>query len=430
MTKPDRPYRRRAIAGHALHPESLVMGYGYDPHLSEGSIKPPIFQTSTFAFRSAEHGAAYFRLARGQRIEGDMDDPGLAYSRINNPDLEVLEDRLTLYDDAEEGLAFSSGMGAITTALLANLDAGSVILHSTPIYGATETFIRNTLPRFGVKPIEFPAEADGPTLRAIAKAAAKEGPVKVIFTETPSNPTNDVVDLELCAAVRDELAELQDGDRPVLMTDNTFLGPVGQKPIHHGVDIVLYSLTKYVGGHSDLVAGAALGRSDAIAKVRALRTSLGTTPDPHTCWLVMRSLETVKLRMERAFENARACAEFLNEHPKVEHVRYLGFLKPGTPSREIFDRQCTGAGSTFAFDVKGGKEAAFRMLDALKLIKLAVSLGGTESLMCHPGSTTHSGVAPELQERLGFTPGLIRFSVGIEHPDDLIVDLKQALEAA
>jgi cystathionine gamma-synthase/methionine-gamma-lyase len=429
MSKPERPYRKREIAGRELHPETLALSYGYDPHLSEGAIKPPIFQTSTFAFRSAEHGAAYFRAARGKRREGDIEDPGLAYSRINNPNLEVLEDRLTLYDDTEEALSFSSGMGAITTTLLAFLDQGSVIVHSSPVYGATETFIRNTLPRFGIRTVEFRADAPDDEVRSAFGTARGLGEVRVIYTETPSNPMNTLVDLELCARMRDETAEAQ-GTRPVLMTDNTMLGPIGQTPSHHGVDLTLYSLTKYVGGHSDLVSGGAMGSSEHIARIRALRMALGTTPDPHTCWLLLRSLETVKIRMERAAENAKACAEYLSRHPKVDKVLYLGLLAPGSRDARVFARQCESPGSTFSFNVAGGDEAAFRMLDKLKLIKLAVSLGGTESLMCHPASTTHSGVSPELQKRLGFTPGLLRFSVGIEHPDDLIVDLEQALQAA
>ncbi|MGD2132401.1 MAG: cystathionine gamma-synthase family protein [Maricaulaceae bacterium] len=428
MSKPDRPYRRRNIAGRALHPETLALSYGYDPHLSEGAIKPPIFQTSTFAFRSAEHGAAYFRFARGLAREGDIEDPGLAYTRINNPNLEVLEDRLTLYDETEEALAFSSGMGAITTSLLAYLDAGSVIVHSTPIYGATETFIRNTLPRFGVKTVEFFADAPEAEVRAAVEKARGLGELRVIYTETPSNPMNSLVDLELCARLRDETAEAQ-GVAPALMTDNTMLGPIGQTPSRLGVDLTIYSLTKYVGGHSDLVAGGVMGSSENIARVRALRTALGTVPDPHTCWLLLRSLETVKMRMERSFENARVCAEYLRDHPKIERVRFLGFLEPGTRDGDVFKRQCLSAGSTFAFEVAGGAEGAFRLLDNLKLIKLAVSLGGTESLMCHPASTTHSGVSEELRERLGYNAGLLRFSVGVEHPDDLIVDLEQALEA-
>lgn len=429
MSKPDKPYRKREIAGRPLRPESLVMGYGYDPRLSEGAIKPPIFQTSTFAFKSAEHGAAYFARSVGHASDETIEDAGLAYSRINNPNLEVLEDRLTLYDGSEEALGFSSGMGAITTAILAFAEAGSVVLHSSPLYGATETFIRNQLPKYGVQTVEFFASAPEDEIRAAVEQARRLGPIALIYTETPANPTNDLVDLDLIAQIARDVGDRQD-TKPPVMTDNTFLGPIGQQPLRNGVDIGLYSLTKYVGGHSDLVAGGAVGSSDLMARVRKLRTALGTTPDPHTCWLLMRSLETVKLRMEAAAEGARACAEFLQNHPKVERVRYLGFLEPGGRDADVFARQCLNAGSTFAFDLKDGQPAAFRMLNAVQLIKLAVSLGGTESLMCHPGSTTHRGVSDELQARLGFHPGLIRFSVGIEHPDDLIADLDQALEHA
>ena len=430
MSKPDKPYRKRKIGKHDLHPESLVMGYGYDPQLSEGAIKPPIFQTSTFAFRSAEHGAAYFRLARGKAEPGDMEDPGLAYTRINNPNLEVLEDRLTLYDGAEDALAFASGMGAITTALMAYAQPGKVFVYSSPLYGPTEMFLQDFLPRFGVKSVSFMADASDEEVRAAFAKAAEMGEVACVYAETPSNPTIALVDLDLCVSLANELGEKQ-GTRPVVMVDNTLLGPIGQTPITtNGVDLVLYSLTKYVGGHSDLIAGAVLGSSDYIAKVRAMRAVFGAVPDPHTCWLLMRSLETVKLRMKAAADNARICADFLRDHPKVEKVRYLGHLEDDPVKKDRFARMSQSPGSTFSFDLKGGQEAAFRMLNALKLIKLAVSLGGTESLMCHPGSTTHSGVPLAIREAQGYTPGLVRFSVGIENPDDLIVDLKQALDAA
>ena len=182
-------------------------------------------------------------------------------------------------------------------------------------------------------------------------------------------------------------------------------------------------------GHSDLIAGAAIGSADVIKRVRSMRTAMGAVPDPHTCWLLLRSLETVKLRMEASFANAQACAEFLRDHPNVERVRYLGFLEDGSPQKDVYDRHCTAPGSTFSFDVVDGRDGAFRMLNKLMLVKLAVSLGGTESLICHPGSTTHSGVPRDLRLRIGFTPGLVRFSVGLENPDDLIADLEQALEA-
>ncbi len=429
MSKPERAYRKKKIEGHTLKPETLAMSYGFDPKLSEGAIKPPIFQTSTFAFQSAAHGERYFNIASGRAEDSGDADWGLAYTRINNPNLEVLEDRLTLFDGTEEAVAFSSGMGAISTTLLAFAQAGTSVLHSTPLYGGTETFVRNMLAGFGVHTSEFYGDASYDDILAKARAANAVAPVSVIYVESPGNPTNVMVDLQACVQVADVL-EKETGTRPVVMVDNTMLGPIGQTPLHLGVDIILYSLTKYIGGHSDLLAGAALGRSDLLQKVRAMRIFLGTIPDPHTCWLLLRSLETVKLRMERAFESAKRVAAYLADHPKVGAVMYPGFLKPGSRQKAIFDRQCKGAGSTFSFDVLAGKDAAFRVLDSLQLIKLAVSLGGTESLACHPGSTTHSGMDIELREKLGFTEGMIRLSVGLEDPDDLILDLDQALRSA
>lgn len=428
MSKPVKPYRKREIGGHSLSPETLMMSYGYDPKLSENSIKAPVFLTSTFAFDTAEDGAAFFRIMGGKRRDGDPEAAGLMYSRFNNPNVEVLEDRLTLFDGAEEAAVFSSGMAAISTSILAHAKSGSVILHSSPLYGATENFIRKYMPSLGVKNVEFFASAGEAEMRKAAEEAMALGPVSVIYTETPTNPTNNLVDLVACVALAGEIEKKQ-GSRPVIMTDNTFLGPIGQTPLGLGVDIVIYSLTKYVGGHSDLIAGGALGSSEALGPIRALRSMIGTNLDPHTAWMLMRSLETVKLRMTAAFDNARSVAEFLRDHPKVDNVRYLGFLEDGSRDAKVHARQSSGDGSTFAFDVEGGEAGAFRMLNALKVIKLAVSLGGTESLICHPGSTTHAAVDEDLRERLGFTPGLVRMSIGLENPDDLIADLAQALDA-
>lgn len=427
MAKPAKPYRKREIEGHPLKPESLAMGYGFDPFMSEGSIKPPIFMTSTFAFKSAADGEALFRRMRGEMQDGDPEDADLIYTRFNNPSMEVLEDRLTLHDVGEAALVFSSGMGAITTSLLACAEVGTTILHTSPIYGASEVFIRTYMPSVGVKSFEMDAWSSENQILAAARKAAAEGPLSVIYTESPANPTNALVDIAACARVRD-LIEAETGRRPVLMCDNTMMGPVGHQPIEHGADLALYSLTKYIGGHSDLIAGGAVGSDDIIDKIRKTRNFLGTTLDAHTCWLLTRSLETVVLRMEKAFHNARVCADFLNDHPKITQVMYPGFLKDGDPQKKIYDEQCKAAGSTFSFDVAGGKDAAFRLLDSLKLVKLAVSLGGTESLMCHPGSTTHSGVPVDVRERIGFTDGLVRFSVGIEAAEDLVADLKQALD--
>ncbi|MCJ9429598.1 cystathionine gamma-synthase family protein [Kordiimonas sp. A6E486] len=429
MTKTRKDFRRKFIGNHRLSPESQMMGYGYDPMLSEGALKPPVFMTSTFVFESAKAGKDFFELAYGKRQAAEGEEPGLIYSRINNPDLEVLEDRLALWEDAEKGLTFSSGMAAISTCLWAYLRPGDVIVHSAPVYGGTEYLIRNILPAFGIQSVEFEAGGDEATLAPAIEQAKKLGRVAVIYTETPANPTNDLVDLHMCRDLADKLGEEQ-GHRPVVMTDNTFLGPLWQKPLSHGADIVIYSLTKYVAGHSDVVAGGAVGAADVMAPVAGFRTILGTMCDPHTGWLIMRSLETLKIRMTESANNARKIAEYLRDHPKVSKVHYLGFLEESDPCYSIFQEQCGGAaGSTFAFDVDGDEAAAFRVLDNLSIIKLAVSLGGTESLMEHPFAMTHSDVPDDVKNRLGITESMLRISVGIENVDDLIADLSQALDS-
>ncbi|MGK0267278.1 MAG: methionine-gamma-lyase, partial [Maricaulis sp.] len=357
---------------------------------------------------------------------GDPESAGLMYSRFNNPNMEVLEDRLALYDGAEEAAVFSSGMAAISTTLMALAHSGSVILQSTPLYGGTESLLRKFLPNYGIKTVDFFAAASEAEIREAAETAMALGPVSVIYTETPTNPTNDLVDLAACNRIADLIAEKQ-GKRPWIVVDNTFLGPVGQSPLKLGADVLVYSLTKYVGGHSDLIAGSSLGASEPMALVRGLRGYLGTNLDPHTCWMLLRSLETVKIRMDAAALGAEKVAAFLRDHPKIDRVRYLGFLGADNRDADIFKAQCTSAGSTFAFDL-ADQASAFRMLNALQVMKLAVSLGGTETLICHPGSTTHRGVDPELRKRQGFSEGLVRISVGIENPDDLIADLKQALD--
>jgi methionine-gamma-lyase len=424
---PRKGYRPRQIGEHRLHPQSLMMGYGYDPQLSEGALKCPIFQTSTFVFKSAEDGKAFFELAYGLREKHPAEEPGLIYSRINNPDLEILEDRLTLWDEAEDGLTFSSGMAAIATSLLTFLRPGDVLVHSGPIYGGTEFLVQKILPQFGIARVGFDAGRSGRPLEAALAEARTLGRVGVIYIETPANPTNALVDIAQCAALAGEM-EGAEGRRPLVMVDNTFLGPLWQKPLRHGADLVLYSLTKYVGGHSDVIAGACLGSEALIAPIRGMRTILGTMADPWTGWLLMRSLETLKLRMTSQMKNARYVAEYLADHPRVRRVHYLGFLEEDDPQHEIFRRQCEAPGSTFSFELHGGEAEAFRFLNRLQLVKLAVSLGGTESLAEHPATMTHSDIPREDQERLGITASMVRISVGVEHPEDLIADLAQALE--
>lgn len=426
MTAP-RPSKTH-IGNHALKPETLMLSYGYDPVLSEGAVKPPVFLTSTFVFSSAEEGRDFFDYASGRKQPPKGSSAGLVYSRFNHPNSEIVEDRLAVYEGAESCVLFSSGMSAISTTILAFARPGDVILHSQPLYGGTETLLSRTMADFGIQAVGFVDGVDEAAVRTAVEEARGKGRVSVIMTETPANPTNTLVDIKLLRQIADEIGAAQ-GFRPVLVCDNTLLGPVFQRPLAHGADVSVYSLTKYVGGHSDLIAGATLGSKAIIGPIKALRGSLGTQLDPHSCWMLGRSLETLGLRMERANSNARLVAEYLRDHPKVAKVHYLEFLERGSAAQAVFARQCTGAGSTFSFDIKGGEKQAFAFLNALQIFKLAVSLGGTESLASHPAAMTHSGVPADVRARIGVLDTTIRLSVGIEHPDDLIADLTQALAA-
>jgi methionine-gamma-lyase len=421
-------YHKTRIGNHVLKPETLMLGYGYDPALSEGSAKPPVFLTSTFVFRTAEDGRDFFDYTAGRREPPAGGAQGLVYSRFNHPNLEIVEDRLAIYEGAEQGLVFSSGMAAIATAILAWLRPGDAILHSRPLYGGTEVLIETTLAPFGIAAEGFIDGLDEATIRAAADRAAAKGRIAMIFIETPSNPMNTLVDIALVRRIAEDIGARQ-GVRPIIGCDNTLLGPVFQSPLRHGADLAIYSLTKYVGGHSDLIGGAVMGTRANLKPIRALRGAIGTQLDPHSCWMLSRSLETVSLRMERAAANAVKVAQFLAEHPKVAHVHYPPLLPPDDPARRLMERQSTSAGSTFSFEVRDGQDAAFRFLDHLEVFKLAVSLGGTESLICHPWTTVHSGLSEAARREIGITPSLVRVSVGIENADDLIADIAQAFAA-
>lgn len=420
-------YKRRDINGRELRPESLMMSYGYDPMLSEGAVKPPIFQTSTFAFQNAEAGKAFFELAMGTREKGPKEELGLIYSRLNNPDLEVLEDRLTLWDGAEAAAVFPSGMAAIATTLLTFVRPGDALILSGPLYGGTDHFVKHILPEFGITPVCFSAGLPIEQIEPIVREGIGDKRVSAALIETPSNPTNELVDIE---GLSNLVHSFGDADgQPVVIVDNTFLGPVFQHPLKHGADMVLYSATKFIGGHSDLIAGATLGNRELMGKVKTLRTFMGTIPDPWTGWLLMRSLETLKMRMTAMMKNAQHVANYLVKQPKVQSVHYLGLVPKDDPMYSVYRKQCQSPGSLIAFELAGGELAAFRFLNALQMVKLAVSLGGTESLSQHPASMTHSDVEPEDRDQLGITPGLVRLSVGVEHYEDIILDLEQALQA-
>lgn len=415
---------------NSFKPESLMMSFGYKPALSEGAIKCPIFQTSTFVFHSAMEGKKFFEVAYGLREKEQGEELGLIYSRLNNPDLEILENRLCLWDGAEDCAVFESGMSAITTVMLEFLAPGDVLLYSKPVYGGTDHFINHFLKKLNIQSIGFMA---GETMEEILSRVEEQGAsgkVGMIHIETPANPTNALIDIEMCVRLKNRLSV--DEKRVILSVDNTYMGPIWQHPIKHGADLVLYSATKYIGGHSDVIAGACLGSKELMGKVKGLRTFLGNMAGPWTGWLLMRSLETLKVRMDQQAINAKHVADFLNIHPSVERVYYLGntAINGTQEEKAIIKRQFSSYGAMISFDIKGGEKEAFKFLDSLKLIKLAVSLGGTESLAEHPQTMTHADVDPTDKKAMNITEKLVRLSIGVEHYDDLISDLKQALDKA
>jgi methionine-gamma-lyase len=421
--RPPRPSATQ-IGNRKLNAQTLMLGYGFDPELSEGSLKPPIFLTSTFVFESAAAGKRFFEGVTGKRPGGAE---GLIYSRFNGPNQEILEDRLALWEDADDALAFSSGMAAIATLLLTFVRPGDCVVHSGPLYAATETLIAKILGQFGVSWVDFPSGATREEIDAAIAKGKEKGRVSLIYLESPANPTNMLVDVEAVRAATD--AAFGENERPPIAIDNTFLGPLWAKPLAHGADLSVYSLTKYVGGHSDLVAGGLVGDRDLINRVRMMRNTIGTICDPNTAWMLLRSLETLELRMERAAENARKVCEFLKSHPKVEKIGYLGFLEEGTRQADIYHRHCTGPGSTFSLYLKGGEKEAFAFLDTLQIANLAVSLGGTETLASAPAAMTHLSVPDERKKQLDITPNLVRISIGVEDAEDLIADFANALQA-
>ena len=421
-------YHKRRIGKRELQPATQMMSYGYDPFMSEGAVKPPVFLTSTFAFESAEAGADYFDLVAGRRKAKAGESGGLIYSRFNHPNLEIIEDRLALLDGGEKAVVTSSGMSAIATTFMALLRPGDVIVQSQPLYGGTVTLISGLLASWGVRRLGLPSPLTQANLQQALSDAQSHGRLAMVYLETPANPTNDMIDL---AMVAETVAALGTADqKPVTVCDNTLLGPMYQQPNLLGIDLCVYSLTKYVGGHSDLVAGGISGRADLIQIVRQTRSAFGTQLDPHTSWMISRSMETLGLRMERAQLSAARIAAWLKSNPHLKcDVLHPEFDIPAS-SGEVFKRQCGGAGSTFSFVLEPKRELAFAVLNQLQLFKLAVSLGGSESLVCHPASTTHSGVPAADRDASGVSEGLVRLSIGLEDADDLIADLDQAFAAA
>ncbi len=416
----------KPVSNHSFQPESMMMSYGYKAELSEGAIKCPIFQTSTFVFKNAEEGKAFFEVAYGIREQKVNEEMGLIYSRLNNPDLEILENRLCLWDKAEECAVFESGMSAITTVLLEFLKPGDLLLYSMPVYGGTDHFINTFLPKIGINTIGFRPEMSENEIETLLASTGKADKLALIFIETPANPTNAIIDIEMCVRIAQKYSN---PDQQVLTAvDNTYMGPLWQHPLRHGADLVMYSATKYIGGHSDVIAGAVLGNRDLMKRVKTLRTFLGNMASPNTGWLLMRSLETLKVRMEQQAKNAEVIAQYLTKHPKVEKLYYLGLIHENSANYHTYKRQYLSPGAMLSFDIKGGEKEAFAFLNNLKLIQLAVSLGSTESLAEHPASMTHAGIEEAHKIEMGITDKLIRISVGVENYQDILWDIEQALE--
>ena len=418
--------KRTHSDGSPCTAETLALGLGYDSALSEGSVKPPVFLTSTFQFKSAEEGKRYFELAYGLREPDDGEETGLIYSRVNNPNLQIFEERMSAWDHMEVGATFASGMAAISTTCLALLKPGNKVISTMPVYGGTHYLFDHILPRFGIDVIWVPAGTGAAD--AMREVAADIGPesIRLLYLESPANPSLVHTDIRAIANVAREIREAC-GTEVHTAVDNTFLGPVFQRPADFGADLAVYSATKFLGGHSDLVAGMVTGSKDLIHRVFEMRTILGTMTTPFNGWLLLRSLETVSVRMRRQAKSARALARLLADHPKVTRVFYPGLLTKDDPQYKIWKRQCTGSGSLISFEVDGGEEEAFRVLNRFEICRLAVSLGGTETLVEHPMSMTHADVPPEQLDALGVGSGLIRISVGLEHLSDLKRELHHAL---
>ncbi|MGE5569262.1 MAG: trans-sulfuration enzyme family protein [Rhodospirillales bacterium] len=403
---------------HPLHPPTEVLTRGFDPRLSVGSARPAVFRSSTYVFSSPESAERAFDIASGRARSEEGESVELIYSRINHPNAEILEEQVVpLEPGAASAVVFNSGMAAIMTAFLTFLRPGSTIVYTLPLYGGTVHLIHDLLQPWGIQAIGVPA-GNGPALDDAIRAAPNLG---IVFIETPANPTMVMTDIRRAAETA-----AQRPDRPLVMVDNTFLGPAFQHPLRLGADMVLYSATKYLSGFSDMLAGLALARNpDLIAEMRRRRMMFGNILQPDECWLLDGRLPTVSLRMNRQSKNAQRIAERLARHPRVRRVHYPSLFDDAEQIR-IRDAQCDFPGAVFSLEL-GTREAAFAFLRGVRLARNAVSLGGVETLICHPKTTTHSGLAPGEFEAAGITDGLVRVSVGIEDWRDLLADFEQAL---
>lgn len=411
-----------------LHPSSAVIRAGYHSNLSERAIKPPVFRSSTFEFASAEEGELFFKRAYG--LPGnDGVRPGLVYSRLNNPNTEIFEDKMVAVEKGSSyASAFPSGMSAISTALMALVPRDGHIIYTCPVYGGTYFFLKEVCPdRLGISS----ELVDSSNEKALVAAIASASRLDALYIESPANPTLTITDIEVAVRLAKEK-----NPNSLVFVDNTFLGPVFQSPFLFGADVVLYSCTKFIGGHSDLVAGIVLTKSEElINKINGYRTILGPVISPDVCWMLTRSLETLWLRMERQAEKAAKVAAAVGSHPRVDRVLFPGHYssEANTHIREakakLWEKQCSGTGSIISIIVRPNtRKAAFAVLNGLDIAHLAVSLGSTETLVEHPRSMTHSDMSTEDLDACGITEGMLRISVGLESSKDVIADILSALD--
>jgi cystathionine beta-lyase/cystathionine gamma-synthase len=406
-------------ASYVVRPPTAVLTRGFDPRLSVGSARPAVFRSSTYVFSSPEAAERAFAIALGKSHPAEGEDVDLIYARLSHPNAEILEDQIVpLEPGAQAAAVFNSGMAAISTLFFTVLQPGTSLVYTTPLYGGTQHLIHQLLEPFGVRGVPVPA-GDTAGLRAAIGSASR---LRLVFVETPANPTLRMSDIGAAVA-----AAREHPDTPIVAVDNTFLGPAFQHPLTLGADLAVYSATKYLSGFSDMLGGVILGKEpDLITQLRGTRAILGNILQPDECWLLDSRLPTVTLRMNRQSKNAQRIAEHLAGHPKIKKLYYPTLFDEPEQVR-IFEKQCRYAGAVFSFELHGGKPAAFDFLRRLKIAKNAVSLGGVETLACHPATTTHSELSEEEQRCNGITPGLVRVSIGIEDWRDLLADFEQAL---
>lgn len=408
------------------NPETSVITQGYDPELSVMAARSPIYPVSTYCFHSAEEAKSYFDIALG-REPGDADHSGgLIYARLNNPNAEIFEDLMVpLEAGAAAAASFASGMAAITAVFLAFLRPGDVVIHTTPVYGGTDHLLHHLMIPFGIRAISVPAG----DAEALDRAAREHAPaLALLYLETPANPTLRMSDIAAAARTAAAIGERGERRAPLLAVDNTFLGPMFQSALHHGADLSVYSATKYIGGHSDVVAGVVLAKDAALVQaLKNHRAFFGTICEPFSAWLLQRSLATIYTRTVKQSKNARRLVERFQGHAKIARIHYPTLFE-GDQHR-IYAAQCTAPGSMIGFELRGGRAEAFRFLNALRIPKLAVSLGGVESLITHPRTTTSSELSNEELDRAGIAESLVRYSTGVEYWRDLADDLETALAA-